>query len=117
MSLDALTARAQGLFVNGAWQAAGTERPSVVDPASGEPFAGIACADAADVGAAVAARIDAGHIWINSLQVIAPGSTWGGFKASSIGRELGPWGLSACLGVKQLTIARGADGRATGGRP
>ena len=55
----------------------------------------------------VAARIDAGHVWINSLQVIYPNTAWGGFKASGIGRELGPWGLSAFLGVKHLTIAQG----------
>lgn len=54
----------------------------------------------------VAAEIDAGHIWINSLQVIFPQSAWGGFKESGIGRELGPWGLDAFLGVKHLTIGR-----------
>ena len=48
-----------------------------------------------------------GHVWINSLQVIFPNTAWGGFKASGIGRELGPWGLSAFLGVKHLTIATG----------
>jgi betaine-aldehyde dehydrogenase len=58
--------------------------------------------------ARVAARIDAGHVWINSLQVIFPNTAWGGFKASGIGRELGPWGLSAYYGVKHLTIATGS---------
>jgi betaine-aldehyde dehydrogenase len=53
----------------------------------------------------MAAGIDAGHVWINSEQVIFPQTAWGGFKASGIGRELGPWGLSAWLGVKHLTIA------------
>jgi betaine-aldehyde dehydrogenase len=52
----------------------------------------------------IAAQIDAGHIWINSPQVIFPQSAWGGFKASGIGRELGPWGLHSFLGVKHLTI-------------
>lgn len=52
----------------------------------------------------VAAQIDAGHIWINSPQLIFPQSAWGGFKASGIGRELGPWGLHAFLGVKHLTV-------------
>lgn len=51
----------------------------------------------------VAAAIDAGHIWINSPQVIFPQTAWGGFKASGIGRELGPWGLQAYLGVKHIT--------------
>jgi betaine-aldehyde dehydrogenase len=52
----------------------------------------------------VASQIDAGHIWINSPQAIFPQSAWGGFKASGIGRELGPWGLHSFLGVKHLTI-------------
>jgi betaine-aldehyde dehydrogenase len=52
----------------------------------------------------LAARIDAGHVWVNSVQVIFPQSAWGGFKASGIGRELGPWGLHAFLGVKHITV-------------
>ena len=56
----------------------------------------------------VAAQIDAGHIWINSLQVIFPQTAWGGFKASGIGRELGPWGLHSFLGVKHVTVRRAA---------
>jgi len=56
----------------------------------------------------VAARLEAGHVWINSLQVIPPQTAWGGFKASGIGRELGPWGLSSYLGVKHVTIAGAA---------
>ena len=55
----------------------------------------------------VAAQIDAGHIWINSPQVIFPQSAWGGFKSSGIGRELGPWGLHAYLGVKHVTVRNG----------
>ena len=51
-----------------------------------------------------AAQIDGGHVWINSPQVIYPNTAWGGFKSSGIGRELGPWGLNAYLGVKHLTI-------------
>ena len=42
--------------------------------------------------------------------MIFPNTAWGGFKASGIGRELGPWGLAAFLGVKHLTIARGERG-------
>ena len=51
----------------------------------------------------VAARIRAGHVWINSPQVIFPQSAWGGFGASGIGRELGPFGLDAFLGVKHVS--------------
>ncbi len=51
----------------------------------------------------VAEQLQAGHIWLNSLQMIFPQTSWGGFKRSGIGRELGPWGLSAYLEVKHIT--------------
>lgn len=54
---------------------------------------------------AVAGRIDAGHVWINSPQIIFPNTAWGGFKASGIGRELGPWGLASYRAVKHVTRA------------
>ncbi len=57
-----------------------------------------------DRAAKIADRIDAGHIWINTPQIIFPNTAWGGFKASGIGRELGPWGLSAYCAVKHITI-------------
>ncbi len=50
----------------------------------------------------VAAALEAGMVWVNSQQVIFPQTSWGGFKASGIGRELGPWGLSAFTGVKHI---------------
>lgn len=53
----------------------------------------------------IADRLEAGHIWINSVQIIPPQTAWGGFKASGIGRDLGPWGLAAYLGVKHITVA------------
>ena len=55
----------------------------------------------------VAAAIDAGHVWVNSAQVIFPQTAWGGFKASGIGRELGPWGLHSFTGVKHITLRQG----------
>lgn len=51
----------------------------------------------------VARALDAGHIWINSPQMVFPETSWGGFKRSSIGRELGPWGLDAYLEIKHIT--------------
>ncbi len=53
----------------------------------------------------VAQALEAGHIWINSQQVVFPETSWGGFKRSGIGRELGPWGLGAYLEVKHITRA------------
>lgn len=48
-------------------------------------------------------QIDVGHVWVNAPQLIFPNTTWGGFKASGIGRELGPWGMAAYQGVKHMT--------------
>lgn len=56
-----------------------------------------------DRAARVADRIRAGHVWVNSAQIIPPNTAWGGFGASGIGRELGPWGLSAWQGIKHIT--------------
>ncbi|WP_111411977.1 aldehyde dehydrogenase family protein [Billgrantia lactosivorans] len=44
----------------------------------------------------------AGSVWYNSEQLVLPETGWGGFKRSGIGRELGPWGLSAFLAVKHV---------------
>ena len=56
----------------------------------------------------VAASLEAGHIWVNSPQVVWVQTSWGGFKQSGIGRELGPWGLSAFLEVKHVVGPRPA---------
>ena len=47
-------------------------------------------------------QLRAGSIWYNSEQLLLPETAWGGFKRSGIGRELGPWGLSAYLEVKHV---------------
>lgn len=52
----------------------------------------------------VAGSLEAGHVWINSVQVIYPHTSWGGGKGSGIGRELGPWGLSAFQQIKHITL-------------
>ena len=51
----------------------------------------------------IADALESGHVWINSPQAIFVETSWGGFKASGIGRELGPWGLSSYLEVKHTT--------------
>jgi betaine-aldehyde dehydrogenase len=59
----------------------------------------------------VADGLDAGVVWVNAPQVIFPQTSWGGYKRSSIGRELGPFGLAAFQEIKQvLTAARTACG-------
>ena len=47
-------------------------------------------------------QLKADSIWYNSEQLVLPETAWGGFKRSGIGRELGPWGLSAYLEVKHV---------------
>ncbi|MFJ6325252.1 MULTISPECIES: aldehyde dehydrogenase family protein [unclassified Rhizobium] len=78
----------------------------------------IALANASDYGLAgsivaadperagrLADEMVAGHVWVNTPQIVYPQSAWGGFKSSGIGRELGPWGLASYQGVKHITSA------------
>ena len=58
--------------------------------------------------ARLANAIDAGLVWINMPQLIFPQAAWGGMKRSSIGRELGPWGLAAFQQVKHVVQPAGA---------
>jgi len=53
----------------------------------------------------VANALQAGTVWVNAPQVIFPQAAWGGYKRSSIGRELGPWGLSAFQELKHVIRA------------
>ncbi|WP_211454001.1 aldehyde dehydrogenase family protein [Collimonas antrihumi] len=53
----------------------------------------------------VSAALDVGLVWVNSPQVIFPQTSWGGMKKSSIGRELGPWGLHAFQEIKHVVMA------------
>ncbi|MCY1271872.1 Betaine aldehyde dehydrogenase [compost metagenome] len=53
----------------------------------------------------VANALQAGMVWINSPQVIFPQTAWGGYKQSSIGRELGPWGLASFQELKHVVRA------------
>jgi betaine-aldehyde dehydrogenase len=51
----------------------------------------------------VARALEAGVVWINCSQPTFTEAPWGGYKASGIGRELGPWGLASYQQVKQIT--------------
>ncbi|MCF5054124.1 aldehyde dehydrogenase family protein [Pseudomonas syringae] len=55
-----------------------------------------------DTAERVANALQAGMVWINAPQVIFPQTSWGGYKQSSIGRELGPWGLAAFQEIKHV---------------
>ncbi|QHF43740.1 aldehyde dehydrogenase [Pseudomonas sp. S35] len=63
--------------------------------------ASVVSADA-DTAERVANALQAGLVWINAPQVIFPQTAWGGYKQSSIGRELGPWGLAAFQEIKHV---------------
>ncbi|WP_028631699.1 aldehyde dehydrogenase family protein [Pseudomonas parafulva] len=55
----------------------------------------------------VADALEVGHGWINSVQAVFVETSWGGTKASGIGRELGPWGLAGYQSVKHVTRCLG----------
>ncbi|RPE28378.1 betaine-aldehyde dehydrogenase [Acinetobacter sp. BIGb0102] len=55
-------------------------------------------------GKKIAKWLRSGHIWINSHQMIQPGSLWGGFKKSGIGRELGQSGMQSYLEENVITL-------------
>jgi len=59
-----------------------------------------------ETGERVANALQAGLVWINAPQVIFPQTAWGGYKQSSLGRELGPWGLQAFQEIKHVVRAR-----------
>lgn len=59
----------------------------------------------AEAAERVANALQAGMVWINAPQVIFPQAAWGGYKQSSIGRELGPWGLQAFQEIKHVIRA------------
>ena len=59
-----------------------------------------------DTAERVANALQAGLVWINAPQVIFPQTAWGGYKQSSIGRELGPWGLAAFQEIKHVIRTR-----------
>ncbi len=53
----------------------------------------------------LADQLQAGTVWINTPQLIFPQAAWGGYKQSSLGRELGPWGLEAFSELKHLLVS------------
>ncbi|MEG0858842.1 MAG: aldehyde dehydrogenase family protein [Pseudomonas sp.] len=75
--------------------------------ANDSEFGLVASVVSRDLNAAerVANALEAGLVWINAPQVIFPQTAWGGYKQSSIGRELGPWGLSAFQEIKHVVRA------------
>ena len=52
----------------------------------------------------VARQIQTGTVWINDYHMINPRFPFGGYKQSGLGRELGPWGLSAYQEIKHIHV-------------
>ncbi|MFJ2445522.1 aldehyde dehydrogenase family protein [Pseudomonas sp. NPDC087626] len=75
--------------------------------ANDSQFGLVASVVSGDASAAqrVADALQAGLVWINVPQVIFPQAAWGGYKQSSLGRELGPWGLQAFQEIKHVIRA------------
>jgi betaine-aldehyde dehydrogenase len=57
-----------------------------------------------DRGVAVASRIRTGVCAVNSGVVVEPRNPFGGFKASGIGREMGPEGVEAYLETRTIVL-------------
>ena len=58
-------------------------------------------------GVAVASRIRTGTCAVNSGVVVEPRNPFGGFKASGIGREMGPEGVEAYLETRTIVLPPG----------
>ena len=79
-----------------------------VDMANDSEYGLVATVVTADEarGERVARALEAGVVWVNTPQLIYPQTSWGGYKRSSIGRELGPFGLAAFQEIKQVLTHR-----------
>ncbi|PWC36261.1 aldehyde dehydrogenase family protein [Azospirillum sp. TSO35-2] len=50
----------------------------------------------------VAEALEVGVAWIDCPQMVFVEASWGGYRRSGIGRELGPWGLAAFQEIKHV---------------
>jgi acyl-CoA reductase-like NAD-dependent aldehyde dehydrogenase len=55
----------------------------------------------------VAARLEAGMVWVNTWALLDSGMPFGGYKSSGYGREGGPDGLDEYLRTKSVVVALG----------
>jgi acyl-CoA reductase-like NAD-dependent aldehyde dehydrogenase len=56
-----------------------------------------------------AKALRAGTVWINDTQPAPTEAPWGGYKASGIGRELGPWSMDDYLEIKHIYVNLSED--------
>jgi acyl-CoA reductase-like NAD-dependent aldehyde dehydrogenase len=75
--------------------------------ANGTPYGLAAGVQTRDITRAhrVAARLDAGIVWVNDWAMLDPAMPFGGVKASGFGREYGPEGLEAYTRTKSVLIS------------
>jgi acyl-CoA reductase-like NAD-dependent aldehyde dehydrogenase len=57
----------------------------------------------------MARDIEAGTVWVNTVQVLSPTAPFGGVKASGMGRELGMEGLQEYLTTKTVIVDLNED--------
>ena len=57
----------------------------------------------------VAARIDAGTVWVNDFGIASPKTPFGGFKQSGLGREMSVEGAFAHTELKHVYTALSPD--------
>jgi acyl-CoA reductase-like NAD-dependent aldehyde dehydrogenase len=78
-----------------------------VELANGTPYGLAAGLQTRDVARAhrVAARLDAGIVWVNDWGMLDPAVPFGGVKDSGFGREYGPEALDAYTRVKSVVVS------------
>jgi acyl-CoA reductase-like NAD-dependent aldehyde dehydrogenase len=75
--------------------------------ANGTPYGLAAGVQTRDIARAhrVAARLDAGIVWVNDWAMLDPAMPFGGVKSSGFGREYGPEGLDPYTRTKSVLIS------------
>ncbi|EHN11019.1 Aldehyde dehydrogenase [Patulibacter medicamentivorans] len=84
---------------------------------SGDPAEGVAIANDSIYGLSaavwsgdyeraleVAAKLEAGTVWVNDVHMVTPELPFGGYKQSGLGRELGPDALNEYSEVKHIHV-------------
>lgn len=93
--------------------AAFTDESEAVDLANGTRFGLAASVWTKDVHRAhrVAARLEAGSVWVNAYRVVSPAVPFGGYKLSGIGRENGAEAVLAFTETKSVWIELSGETR------